>query len=137
MSENSAKIICQDVMAIDRNILGVSITDMNGHLLSSSSNHSMKGRLEISVSEKCYGLWAKIILRLAQEAGQDFGLVKAIVNFHENCIFAIVPVKSRQLIIGLVLSCSTNADFITSKIYDLLEGNEGDRTGYNNDIFIP
>jgi hypothetical protein len=57
MSENSARIICEDVLAIDRNILGISIADMNGHLLSSSSNHSMEGRLENSVSEKCYGLW--------------------------------------------------------------------------------
>jgi hypothetical protein len=75
---------------------------------------------------------AKIILRLVQEAGQDFGPVKVIVNSHENCIFAIVPVKSRLLIIGLVLSRSSNADFITSKIFGLLEGNAGDRTGYNN-----
>jgi hypothetical protein len=75
---------------------------------------------------------AKITLRLVQEAGQDFGPVKAIVNSHENCIFAIVLVKSRLLIIGLFLSRSPNAVFITSKIFGLLEGNAGDRTGYNN-----
>jgi hypothetical protein len=45
MSENSARIICQDVMVIDRIILGVSIMDMNGHLLS-SSKHLMEGSLE-------------------------------------------------------------------------------------------
>ncbi len=42
-------------MAIDRNILGVSIVDMNGHL-SFSSNNLMEGRLKICVSEKYYGL---------------------------------------------------------------------------------
>lgn len=87
-------------MAIDRNILGVSIMDMNGHLLS-SSKHLMEGSLEKSFSEKYYSLWTKIILWLVQEIGQDFGPVKAIVNFHENCIVELVPVKSRQLIIGL------------------------------------
>jgi hypothetical protein len=45
----------------------------------------------------------KIILRLVKEAGQDFGPVKALVNFHKNCIFELVPLKSSQLIIGLVL----------------------------------
>jgi hypothetical protein len=39
-----------------------------------------------------------------QEVGQDFGRVKAIVNFQENCLVELVPVKSRQLIIGLVFS---------------------------------
>lgn len=83
-------------------------------------------------------LWpvGKIILRLVKEAGQDFGPVKAIVNFQKNCIFELVPLKSSQLIIGLVFSRSTNTDFITYKIFDLLEGNEGDRTRYNN-IFTP
>jgi len=110
--------------------------DMNGHLLS-SSKHLMEGSLEKSFSEKYYGLWTKIILWLMQEVGQDFGRVKAIVNFHENCIVELVPVKSRQLIIGLVFSRSTNTDFITSKIFDRFEGNEGDSTGFNNNIFSP
>jgi hypothetical protein len=56
MLENSSRIICQDVMVIDRFILGVSLVDMNGHV-SSSSNHSLEGRLENSVLEKRYGLW--------------------------------------------------------------------------------
>jgi hypothetical protein len=81
-------------------------------------------------------LWpvGKIILRLVKEAGQEFGPVKALVNFHKNCIFELVP-KSSQLIIGLVLSRSTHVN-LTSKIFDYFEGNEGDRTGYNN-IFTP
>jgi hypothetical protein len=124
MSETSVRIICQDLTAIDRNILGLSIGDMNGQLLSSSSNEPIKRKFGINLSEKHYGMWAKIIIQLVQEAGQDFGHVKAIVNFHMNGIFELVPVTSRQLIIGLVLSRSTNADFITSKIFDLLEGND-------------
>jgi hypothetical protein len=71
------------------------------------------------------------------EAEQAFGPVKAIANFHKNCIFELIPVKSRHLTIGLVLSRSTNVDFITSKICDIFEGNEGDHTGYNNNIFTP
>lgn len=65
----------------------------------------------------------KIILRLVKEAVKNFDPVKAIVNFQENCIFELVPLKSSQLIIGLVLSCSINVEFITTKIFDLLEGN--------------
>jgi hypothetical protein len=53
MPDNSSRIICQDVMVIDRIILGVSFVDMNGHVFS-SSNHLMKGRLKICVSEKYY-----------------------------------------------------------------------------------
>jgi hypothetical protein len=68
----------------------------------------------------------KIILRLVKEAVQDFGPVKGIVNFQKNCIFELVPLKSSQLIIGLVLSRSTNVNFITSKIFDHFEGNEGE-----------
>jgi hypothetical protein len=57
MPVNSARIICQDVMVIDRFILGVSFVDMNGHV---SFFESFNGRrLKICVSEKYYGLWAR------------------------------------------------------------------------------
>jgi hypothetical protein len=54
-----------------------------------------------------------------------FGSSEAIINIHKSCKTMLIPIRSRQILIGLVVQRSANAeDFIANKVRILLEGLE-------------
>jgi hypothetical protein len=51
-----------------------------------------------------------------------FGSSKAIINVHKSCKTMLIPIRSRHILIGLVIQRSANAeDYIANKVRTLLE----------------
>ena len=54
------------------------------------------------------------------------GSSEAMINIHKNCKTMMIPIRSRQLLIGLVIQRSANAeDYIANKVRILLEELQG------------
>ena len=69
-----------------------------------------------------YGTWAKIILTLVEQASTStFGPANAIITIHKGSILMLIPIRSRKIMIGLVLQRSVNQEYLITKILDLLD----------------
>lgn len=126
---NIPKRIVEDIVNVDGSILGVSIMSKDGAILSSYGTDVLAKRFEVDKYDEKYGMWATIILGLIEQSSKVFGPVDAIITLHKGSILMLIPIKSRGLMVGLVLQRATNVEYITSKIVDLLEAQQ-DYTGF-------
>jgi hypothetical protein len=124
--------ISEEVLNLDKAILGVSIIGDTGKVLSSFSRESLDKTFELDryKYDSNYGTWAKIILTLVEQASSSaFGPATAIITLHKGSILMLIPIRSRRIMIGLVLMRSANQEYVISKILDLLE-EENDRNEF-------
>jgi hypothetical protein len=67
-----------------------------------------------------------VIFGMCEQFKHVFGSSEAIINIHKNCKTMLIPIRSRQLLIGLVIQRSANAeDYIANKVRILLEELQG------------
>jgi hypothetical protein len=118
---NIPKMIVEDILNVDDSIMGVSIMSKEGKILSSYGTDALAKRFEVDRYDDTYGLWASIILGLAERSSRVFGPVDAIITLHKGSILMLIPIKSREIMVGLVLQRATNVEYISSKIIELLE----------------
>lgn len=124
--------ISEEVMNLDDAILGVSIIGNTGKVLSSFSREALGKKFELDQYKynANYGTWAKVILTLVEQASAStFGPAKAVITVHKGSILMLIPIRSRQIMIGLVLMRSVNQEYVISRILDLLE-EENDRNEF-------
>ena len=124
--------ISEEVMNLDDAILGVSVIGDTGKVLSSFSRETLGNRFELDRYKynANYGTWAKIILTLVEQASAStFGPATAVITLHKGSILMLIPIRSRQIMIGLVLMRSANQEYVISRILDLLE-EESDRNEF-------
>jgi hypothetical protein len=124
--------ISEEVLKLDNAILGVSIIGDTGKVLSSFSRENLDKTFELDryKYDSNYGTWAKIILTLVEQASSStFGPATAIITVHKGSILMLIPIRSRRIMIGLVLMRSTNQEYVISRILDLLE-EENDRNEF-------
>jgi hypothetical protein len=48
-----------------------------------------------------------------------FGPVDAIITLYKGSILMLIPIKSRGIMVGLVLQRATNVEYISSRIIEL------------------
>src|SRR5919198_3763941 len=118
-----ARKICDDVISTDDAILATSVIDMKGNILASQFKQTFRDNFEVTIDDKKNsGIWAIVILGMCEKFKHIFGSSEAIINIHKNCKTILIPIRSRQLLIGLVTHRSANAeDYIASKVRTLLE----------------
>jgi hypothetical protein len=124
--------ISEEVLNLDKAILGVPIIGDTGKVLSSFSRESLDKTFELDryKYDSNYGTWAKIILTLVEQASSSaFGPATAVITVHNGSILMLIPIRSRQIMIGLVLMRSANQEYVITKILDLLE-EENDRNEF-------
>jgi hypothetical protein len=121
-----ARKICDDVISTDDAILATSVMDMKGNILASQSKQTFRDNFEVTIDDrKNSGTWAIVILGMCERFKHVFGSSEAIINIHKSCKTMLIPIRSRQILIGLVVQRSANAeDFIANKVRILLEGLE-------------
>jgi hypothetical protein len=95
-----------------------------GNILSSYGTDALAKKFEIDRYDDTYGLWATIILGLVERSSRVFGPVDAIITLHKGSILMLIPIKSRAIMVGLVLQRATNVEYISSKIIDLLDAQQ-------------
>jgi hypothetical protein len=122
VTSGDAETISDDILSSNDEILGISIMDMRGNILAANSKESFKEAFAISRDRAKYGgTLAVAALAVANETRNIFGAAKAIITIHENCKLMLVPVPTHQLLIGLVLQRSVNAeDKIANKVERLV-----------------
>jgi hypothetical protein len=127
---NIPKMIVEDILNVDDSIMGVSIMSKEGNILSSYGTDALAKKFEVDRYDDTYGLWASVILGLVERSSRVFGPVDAIVTLHKGSILMLIPIRSRSIMVGLVLQRATNVEYISSRIIELLEAQQ-DHVGFH------
>jgi hypothetical protein len=123
---NNLSKISKQILSIDDTIDAVSIMDMQGNTLSSTSKESFY-TTKYDVTQDIHdiaGDFAIVILGMVQRMDKSFGSTEAVISFHKKCKLMLVPIPSHQILIGLVIYRSSNEEYIITKIRTLLEDKE-------------
>ena len=108
---SQAERIADDILSTYDEILGISIMDMRGNILAANSTEAFREAFAVSRDRAKYGgAVAVAVLGLVNNIRTIFGAAKAIITIHENCKLMLLPVPSFQLLVGLVLMKSVNAE---------------------------
>ncbi len=111
VTSSDAERIIDDILSSNDEVLGISIMDMRGNILAANSKEVFKEAFTISLDRSKYGgTLAVAALTVVNETRNIFGGAKAITTIHENCKLMLLPVPPYQLLVGLVLQRSVNAD---------------------------
>lgn len=89
----------------------VSIMDMRGNILAAKSKQSLKDTFGvIRDGEESGGTLAFTILSLVNQVRDVFGDAQAIITIHKNCKLMLLPMPSYEILVGLVIHSSANAE---------------------------
>ncbi len=111
MTTRSAETIVHTVLSRYDEILGISIMNMKGNMLAADSKEAFRDAFAITEDRANYGgTLAVEALSVVNETRNVFGRAKAIITIHEDCKLMLLPVPSFQLLVGVVLEKSANAE---------------------------
>ena len=119
-----AQRIAYDILSNNDGILAISIMDMRGNFLAATSRESFKEDFGVSRDgEKYGGSLAVAALAVANELKDLAGEAQALITIYKKCKMMLLPVPSREILVGFVLQRSANAEdyySIANKIEKLL-----------------
>jgi hypothetical protein len=111
LTTRSAEIIVHTVLSNYDEILGISIMNMKGNMLAADSKEAFRETFVITEDRANYGgTLAVEALSVVNETRNVFGRTKAIITIHDNCKLMLLPIPSFQLLVGVVLERSANAE---------------------------
>jgi hypothetical protein len=112
VTSSDAERISDHILSNDDKILSISIMDMKGNVLAAKSREAFNKSFGVSSQDRAKygGTLAVAALAVVNETRNIFGGVKAIITIHENCKLMLLPIPSFQILVGLVLQRSVNAD---------------------------
>lgn len=111
VTSSIAETLVHAVLTAYDEILGISVMSMKGHILAANSKESFRETYRITEDGANYGGdLAVSALDVVNETRSVFGRVKAIITIHEKSKLMLLPIASFQLLVGLVLERSANAE---------------------------
>lgn len=111
VTTRSAETIVHTILSNYDEILGISIMNMKGNMLAADSKEAFRETFVITEDRANYGgTLAVQALSVVNETRNVFGRTKAIITIHENCKLMLLPIPSFQLLVGVVLERSANAE---------------------------
>jgi hypothetical protein len=111
ITSGNAERIVDNILSTNDEILAISIIDMKGNILAAKSKESFKEEFGVARDGDEYGgALALAVLSLVNQVRNIVGAAKAIITIHENCKLMLVPVSSCQILVGLVVRLSVNAE---------------------------
>jgi hypothetical protein len=123
ITSSDAERIVNHILSTNDEILAISIIDMRGNILAAKSKESFKEAFGVTRDgDKYGGTLAVATLSMVNEVKDVVGEAQAIITIHKNCKLMLLPVPSYQILVGLVLQRSVNAEDhnIANKIERLL-----------------
>ena len=100
-----------NILSLYDSILAVSIMDMRGNILAANSKQSFKDTFGVTRDDEEYGgTLAFTILSLVNQVIDVFGDAQAIITIHKNCKLMLLPMPSYEILVGLVIHSSANAE---------------------------
>jgi hypothetical protein len=118
-----AQRITHDILSTNDEILAISIMDMRGNSLAAASKESFKQDFGVTRDgEKYGGSLAVAALAVANELKDFAGEAQALITIYEKCKMMLLPMPSREILVGFVLQRSANTEDhnIANKIEILL-----------------
>ena len=118
-----AKVVVDNILSSNDDILSLSIIDMKGNILATKSKEYFKEVLGVTRNGDKYGvtLVAAVsgLIHLARNVMEE---AIAVTTIHENCKLMLLPLPSLQILVGLILQRPVNAEDynIANKIEKLL-----------------
>jgi hypothetical protein len=111
ITSTDAERIVDDILSTNDEILAISMIDMRGNILAAKSKESFKEAFGVTRDgDKYGGTLALAALSLVNQVRNVVGEAKAIISVHEYCKMMLIPVPSFQILVGLVLQRSVNAE---------------------------
>ena len=106
-----AQRVSDNILSLYDWILAVSIMDMRGNILAAKSKQSFKDTFGvIRDGEESGRTLAFTILSLVNQVRDVFGDAQAIITIHKNCKLMLLPMPSYEILVGLVIHSSANAE---------------------------
>jgi hypothetical protein len=106
-----AKVVVDNILSSNDEILSISIIDMKGNILATKSKEYFKEALGVTRNGDKYGitLVAAVfgMIHLARNVIEE---VKAVTTINENYKLMLLPLPSFQILVGLILQHSVNAE---------------------------
>ncbi len=107
---NVAKRVVDHILSTNTEILAVSITDMKGNILAANSEYLRKA-LGVSVDgEKNDSALVASALGLIHVTRNIIEEARAVITIHKDCKLMLLPIPSFQILVGLVLPSSVDAE---------------------------
>jgi hypothetical protein len=111
VTSSNAERIVNDFLSINDKILAISIIDMKGNILAAKSKESFKEAFGVTRDgDKYGGSLAVAALSLVNQVRNVVGEVQAIITIHKDCKMMLLPLPAYQILVGLVLLRSVNAE---------------------------
>jgi hypothetical protein len=106
-----AQRVSDNILSLYDWILAVSIMDMRGNILTANSKQSFKDTFGVTRDGEEYGgTLTFTILSLVNQVRDVFGDGQAIITIHKNCKLMQLPMQSYEILVGLVIHSSANAE---------------------------
>jgi hypothetical protein len=119
-TSTDAERIVDDILSTNDGILAVSIMDIGGNILAAKSKESFKEAFRVTADLHNYsGTLALAVLSLVNQVRNIFEEAKAVITIHKNCKLMLLSIPSFEILVGLVLQRSVNAE--DDKITDEIE----------------
>ena len=124
ITSSAAERIVDDILSTNDEIMAISVIDeKGGNILAAKSKESFKEAFGVTRDgDKYGGSLALAALGVANEIKEVAGEALALITIYEKCKMMLLPAPSYEILVGLVLHSSVNAEDynITKKIERLL-----------------
>jgi hypothetical protein len=114
LSSGDAERIVDAILSSNEEFLSVGVIDTRGNIIGNKSREPFRKRFEVrSLEQNRYrysGTLAVAALSIATEVKDSFGEPKAIITIYRDCKLMLLPMPSYEIIIGLALESSANAE---------------------------
>jgi hypothetical protein len=123
ITSGAAERVSDDILSTNDEILSISIMDMQGNILAAKSKESFRKAFGVTQEgDKYSGTLAVAALAVANEVKDLVGEAQALITIYKNCKTMLLPILSHEVLVGLVLQPSVNAEGynIVNKIERLL-----------------
>jgi hypothetical protein len=111
LDKAAAQRVSDNILSLYDWILAVSIMGMRGNILTANSKQSFKDTFGVTRDGEEYGgTLTFTILSLVNLVRDVFGDAQAIITIHKNCKLMLLPMPSYEILVGLVIHSSANAE---------------------------
>ncbi len=106
-----AKMVVDNILSSNDEILSISIIDMKGTIIATKSKEYFKEELGVTRNGDKYGVTlVTTVLSLIRLARNVIEEAKAVTIIHENCKLMLLPLPPFQILVGLILQRSVNTE---------------------------
>ncbi len=112
VTAGEAERIVEDILFSNEEILSAGVIDRSGKVIDNKSRESFRKRFEVrSLEQNRYsGTLAVAALSVANEVKDSFGEAQTLITIYRDCKLMLLPMPSYDILIGLALESSANAE---------------------------